>query len=320
MFLLGQKIGKYEVRRHIGRGTFGAVYLVQDALVGALRAIKIPHDQSAEGREALLEECRILARLDHPNIVRLLTCDEHEGNLFVAMEWVDGSSLSRRIGLEGPLPTALALGIVIQVCAGLGHAHEQEVLHGDLNSANVLLSGETAKISDFGLARGVTVAEEDPGPIGNPLYMAPEQLAGRACLGSDIYSAGVVLFEALTGGFPYEDPNPERLRERILEGGETSARKRNPRVPEDVDAVVARALAPAVSERYAAIEELGSDLKALLSMGADASDWATVRGRIRSGDPVRPQPCWRCRRPLHPFAPACAHCGAARHGAATGVR
>ncbi len=311
MFLLGQQIGKYEVRRHLGKGTFGSVYLVRDVMLGAPRAIKVPHDQSAEGREALLQESRLLARLDHANVVRLLNCDEHEGVLFVVMEWVDGASLSRRIGVEGPLPLRSVIGIGIQVVAGIGHAHEQEVLHGDLNSGNVLLSGDTAKISDFGLARTLTVAEEVSGPIGNPLYMAPELLAGKACLASDIYSAGIVLYEALTAGFPYEDADPDRLRQRIVEGGEASPRKRNPRVPDDLDGVVTRALAPELSDRYGSIDELRSDLEMLSGMGTDTSDWATVQGRIRSAAPQRPRLCWRCRRPLHPSAPACAHCSAA---------
>ncbi len=311
MFLLGQQIGKYEVRRHLGKGTFGSVYLVRDVMLGAPRAIKVPHDQSAEGREALLEESRLLTRLEHANIVRLLSCDEHEGVLFVVMEWVDGASLARRIGVEGPLPLRSVIGIGIQIAAGLGHAHQQEVLHGDLNSGNVLLSGDTAKICDFGLARTLTIAEEVSGAMGNPLYMAPEQLAGRACLSSDIYSTGIVLYEALTAGFPYEDADPNRQRERILEGGEASPRKRNPRVPEDLDRVVVRALAPETADRYQDILELRSDLEMLSEVGADASDWATVQGRIRSAAPQRPRLCWRCQRPLHPAAPVCAHCGGA---------
>ncbi len=310
MFLLGQQIGKYEVRRHLGKGTFGSVYLVRDLMLGAPRAIKVPHDQTPEGREALLEESRLLARLDHQNIVRLLSCDEHEGILFVVMEWVDGPALSRRVGVEGPLALGSAIRIGIQIAAGIGHAHEQEVLHGDLNSGNVLLSGETAKISDFGLARTLTVAESDPAPIGNPLYMAPEQLAGEACLASDIYSTGVVLYEALTGGFPYEDAHPERQRQRILEGGTPSPRERNPRIPEELDRVVVRALAPDLADRYSAIGDLRSDLEMLVNVGAEASDWATVQGRIRIVSTDRPSLCWRCRRPLHPSTSACAHCGA----------
>lgn len=310
MFLLGQRIGNYEVQRNIGRGTFGVVYLVRDVLLDRLRAVKVPHDQSAVGREALLEESRLLAALDHPNIVRLIACDEQEETLFVVMEWVDGAPLSRRMEAEGALAPSVAIRIGRQVLAGLAHAHRRRLLHGDLSADNILLSGESAKISDFGMARTVQVAEHDARRLGNPYYLPPEQFRGEAVFASDLYSVGVVFYQMLTGQLPYRDPDPKRQQALVEAGGNEHPRRQRAAVSKELDAVVAKALAPQVSDRYASAEEFLSDLGELAAFGPGAEELAAVRARVRQGQPRRRRSCWNCGRFRHPDALRCAHCGA----------
>lgn len=309
MFLLGQRIGNYEIQKNIGRGTFGAVYLVRDVFLDQLRAIKVPHDQSPTGREAILRESRLLAALEHPNIVRLIACDQHEDTLFVVMEWVEGDSLARRLEDRAPLSPSASIGIARQVLAGLSHAHDRKLLHGDISADNILLSAETAKITDFGMARTVHVAEHGAREVGNPYYLAPEQFRAEAVFASDVYSVGVVLYQMLTGVLPYRDPDPERQRALVEAGGNEHPRRRNSVVSEDLDAVVAKALAPRVSERYATAESVLSDLRELASFGPEPEERHAVLNRIRDAG-RRPRSCWNCGRPRHPDAFQCAHCGA----------
>ena len=309
MFLLGQRIGNYEIQKNIGRGTFGAVYLVRDVFLDQLRAIKIPHDQSAAGREAILRESRLLAALEHPNIVRLIACNEHEETLFVVMEWVEGTSLARRLEDEASLSPTVSMRIARQVLAGLAHAHDRKLLHGDISADNILLSGDAAKISDFGMARTVHVAEHDARQIGNPYYLAPEQFHAEAVFASDVYAVGVVLYQMLTGTLPYQDPDPERQRTLVEAGGNEHPKKHNPAVSKDLDAVVAKALAPQVSGRYASAESVLSDLRELASFGPMPEERDAVLSRIREAE-RRPRDCWNCGRPRHPDASECAHCGA----------
>lgn len=309
MFLLGQRIGNYEIQKSIGRGTFGAVYRVRDVFLEQPRAIKVPHDQSAAGREAILRESRLLAALEHPNIVRLIACDEHEETLFVVMEWVEGSSLARRLEDEAPLSPLVSARITRQVLAGIAHAHDRNLLHGDISADNILLSGELTKITDFGMARTVHVAEHGARQLGNPYYLAPEQFQAEAVFASDVYAVGVVLYQMLTGALPYQDPDPERQRALVEAGGNEHPRRHSPSVSRDLDAVVAKALAPRVSKRYATAEDMLSDLRDLASFGPPPEERDAVMSRIRKGE-QRSRHCWNCGRPRHPDAAVCAHCGA----------
>jgi serine/threonine-protein kinase len=308
VFLLGQRIGNYEIQKNIGRGTFGAVYLVRDVFLEQLRAVKVPHDQSAAGREAILRESRLLATLEHPNIVRLIACNEHEDALFVVMEWVEGTSLARRLEGNAPLSSPVSMQIARQVLAGLAHAHDRNLLHGDISADNILLSGKTAKITDFGMARTVHIAEHGAQRVGNPYYLAPEQFHAEAVFASDVYGVGVVLYQMLTGILPYQDADPERQRALVTAGGNEYPRRHNPAISEDLDAVVAKALAPQVSNRYATAESLLSDLRDLASFGPAPEERDAVLGRIREAE-RRPRNCWNCGRPRHPDAAQCAHCG-----------
>ncbi len=310
MLNLGSRLGNYEVLRNLGHGAFGTVYLVRDVLLDVRRAIKVPFDQSEAGREALLRESRVLVGLEHPNIVRLIVCDEQDDVLFVVMEWVEGSPLSRRIEAEAPFPALLAMRIAGQVLTALEHAHRLQLLHGDLSADNILLSDETAKLSDFGIARTINVAEHGSQHVGNPHYLAPEQFRGEAVFASDIYSMGVVLFEMLTRSLPYRDPDPKRQQALVEAGGNAHPRRHNATLSRELDAIVAKALDPMVSKRYTTAAGLLEDLRELSSFGPANEELEAVRTRVRATERRSSPPCWGCGRVRSPHALMCAFCGA----------
>src|SRR5512138_948535 len=262
MFFRGQTIGKYQILSSLGSGGFGAVYLAEDSWIHKKVAIKVPHRQNIDFGE-LLREPRLLASLNHPNIVSILTAEKQENVFFIVMEYVPGETLESIIGREGELELARALDFTCQICNALDHAHAQGVLHRDLRPANVLVSeAGMLKVADFGTSRFLEIAAHGTTVIGSPPYMAPEQFHGKAVFASDIYSLGVTMYQMLTGGLPYETPSPADLQK--LMRGELVAppRSRNSRIPKELNDIVMRAMAPAVGDRYQRAGELLDDLLA----------------------------------------------------------
>src|SRR5262245_109404 len=139
MFHRGQVVGKYRIVSPIGSGGFGAVFLAEDTWIGKKVALKVPHKQTAEFTE-LLHEPRLLASLDHPNLVSLLTTERQDDVFFLGMEFVPGENLERIIARDGALDPALALDYTCQICNAVDHAHRQNVLHRDLRPSNVLVT------------------------------------------------------------------------------------------------------------------------------------------------------------------------------------
>src|SRR5512143_2888356 len=256
MFFRGQTIGKYQIISSLGSGGFGAVYLAEDSWIHKKVAIKVPHRQNIDFGE-LLREPRLLASLNHPNIVSILTAEKQENVFFIVMEYVQGETLEAIIGREGELELARALDFTCQICNALDHAHSQGVLHRDLRPANVLVSeAGMLKVADFGTSRFLEIAAHGTTVIGSPPYMAPEQFHGKAVFASDVYSLGVTMYQMLTGTLPYETPAPGDI-DKLMTGELVSApRLRNPRIPRAVNDVILRAMAPELSVRYARASDL----------------------------------------------------------------
>src|SRR5438094_744989 len=148
----GQQLGKYEVLDSLGTGGFASVYLAKDSWINKLVALKIPHYQNHD-MEYLLKEPRLLARLNHPNIVSIHAAEKAGDLFFIVMEYVEGESLEAMLDREKILPNQLACRYVMQVCEALQHAHSQQVLHRDLRPANILVSRTgVLKVGDFGVA------------------------------------------------------------------------------------------------------------------------------------------------------------------------
>ena len=214
METLPTRIGKFEILGLIGRGAMGTVYKARDPNIGRLVALKrislseyLPDDQKAEFKERFFVEARAAGGLKHPNIVTIHDVDEDGGVPFMAMEFVEGGSLSKLMKERGALPLEEASAIVRQVALGLAYAHERGVVHRDIKPDNILLDRNgRVVITDFGAAHINTSELTRTGEvIGTPHYMSPEQILGDPVDGrSDLFSLGVVFYLLLTGHRPFK--------------------------------------------------------------------------------------------------------------------
>jgi serine/threonine-protein kinase len=302
------------------------VYLAEDTWIDKRVALKVPHRQTLDFSE-LLREPRLLAALNHPNIVTVVTAEKQDGVFFIVMEYVPGETLEAIILRKGGLDLGLALDYTCQIANAVEHAHRQQVIHRDLRPANVFVTERgLLKVGDFGTSRFLEMASHGTTVIGSPPYMAPEQFDGRAVFASDLYSLGVTMYQMLTGHLPYEMPAPGDLDK--LRTGElvSSARLRNAAIPAAIDDVILRALRADVSSRYQRAEELLSDLLAFRRKADARPVHQTV---VPQRAPVTPQPvrraipatparppdvvanrfCWHCRKPLPSRAVKCPFCG-----------
>ncbi|MEZ4386979.1 MAG: serine/threonine-protein kinase [Candidatus Krumholzibacteriia bacterium] len=207
---------RYHILRRLGAGAMGEVYLAEDLTLDqqvALKFLSPALDHDEQRRQRFLQEVRLARQIAHPNVCRVYDVGEVDGQLFLSMEYVDGRDLASMLRSIGRLPQEKALDVSRQLCAGLAALHDRGVLHRDLKPANIMLDEDgRLRITDFGLA-GVTDRVE-AGDIrsGTPLYMAPEQLAGREVTQrSDIYALGLVLYEIFTGRKAYEADTLEQL-------------------------------------------------------------------------------------------------------------
>src|SRR3954454_22286 len=265
MFFRGQLVGKYKILQSIGSGGFGTVYLAEDTWIDKKVALKVPHKQALDFSE-LLREPRLLASLNHPNIVTILTAERQDNIFFIVMEFVPGETLETIIARDGPLDVARALDYPCQIANAVDHAHRHGVLHRDLRPSNVLVTDRgLLKVADFGTSRFLEIAAHGTTVIGSPPYMAPEQFQGKAVFASDLYSVGVTMYQMLTGVLPYDTPSPADL-DRLMTGELlTAPRLKNPKVPKAINDIVLKALAPDVHARYQRAGELLDDVLAARS-------------------------------------------------------
>ncbi len=324
MLFRGQTLGKYRIVSPIGSGGFGTVYLAEDTWIDKKVAIKVPHHQNLDFGE-LLKEPRLLASLNHPNIVSITTAEKQDNIFFIVMEYVPGETLENILGRVGAMELPLALDYACQICNALDHAHRQGVIHRDLRPANVLVSDAgVVKVADFGTSRFLEIAAHGTTVIGSPPYMAPEQFQGKAVFASDIYSFGVTMYQMLTGVLPYEPPAPADMA-RLMSGELVSSpRLKNPSIPKSVSDIVLRALAPEVTARYQRADDLLEDLLATRpasrrpagtgARGESArrgfhEDAQSIHARVRAREAAQGRFCWNCRKPLHARSDRCPFCG-----------
>jgi serine/threonine-protein kinase len=209
--------GRFRIIGLIGRGGMGEVYRADDLKLDQPVALKfLPEDVAARPgwRERFYAEVRFARQVSHPNVCRVYDVDEIDGRLFLSMEYIDGEHLASLLTRIGHLPASKVLEIAHQLCAGLAAAHRKGVLHRDLKPSNVMIDGRgVARITDFGLAVSSDRAIGSPVLLGTPVYMAPEQFAGRAAsVQSDIYALGLVLYELVTGRTPFKARTVDDLR------------------------------------------------------------------------------------------------------------
>jgi serine/threonine protein kinase/tetratricopeptide (TPR) repeat protein len=255
--------GHYEIEREIGQGAYATVYVARDLKHERKVAIKVLHaDPTSEtGELRFIREIRLLARLQHPNILPLHDSGHVEALLYYVMPYVSGETLRDRIDREKQLPSEAACNIARDVADALAYAHGQGIIHRDIKPENILLSAGHPILADFGIARVIDLAgvrqvtRTGMGSPGTPAYMSPEQLMGDKELDgrSDTYSLGCVLFEMLTGRPPFS--GKEGFVKRFTEPPPLASTIRRD-VPGWIDDVVATALARRPEDRYQTAQEL----------------------------------------------------------------
>jgi serine/threonine protein kinase len=322
MFFRSQIIGKYKILSTIGSGGFGTVYLAEDTWIDKKVALKVPHKQGVDFGE-LLREPRLLASLNHPNIVTIMTAEKQENIFFIVMEFVPGETLETIIARDGALELSRALDYICQISNAVDHAHRHGVLHRDLRPSNVLVADNgMLKVADFGTSRFLEIAAHGTTVIGSPPYMAPEQFKGKAVFASDIYSLGVTMYQMLTGVLPYATPSPADL-ERLMKGDLLlSPRLKNPKIPKAINDIVLKAMAPEIHARYQRAGDLLDDVIAARgsapgrrtpSKGDTTSDETQdIQLRLKAREAPQPRFCWHCRKPLHARSDRCPFCGEAQ--------
>jgi len=316
MFLKGQTVGKYRILSPLGSGGFGSVFLAEDIWIHKKVAIKVPHKQNLDFTE-MLKEPRLLASMNHPNIVTVLTAEKQENVFFIVMEYVPGQTLEQIILREGPLDVSRALDFTCQICNAVDHAHRVGVLHRDLRPGNMLVSeAGMVKVTDFGTSRFLEIAAHGTTVIGSPPYMAPEQFYGKAVFASDVYSVGVTMYQMLTGELPYATPAPSDIQRLVRGELVTAPRLKNSRIPKAVNDIVLKALAADATQRYQRASDLLTDLLAgtAVSRRPAASppreaNVAEIQSRLRSRETRQPGFCWHCRKPLQARTARCPLCG-----------
>jgi eukaryotic-like serine/threonine-protein kinase len=274
--------GRYEIGREIGQGAFATVYLANDARHDRQVAIKVLNaDPSSDtGELRFVREIRMLARLQHPNILPLHDSGHVEALLYYLMPYVSGETLRARMSRERQVPIDAAIRISCEAADALSYAHREGIIHRDIKPENILLSGGHAIVADFGIARAIDVAgvqhltRTGMGGPGTPAYMSPEQLMGDRELDgrTDIYSLGSVLYEMLTGKPPFAGKDGFVKRFTEPPPRPSSVRKD---VPPWLDAVVLKTLARNPEERFGRAEDL---IRAL-------SDAAAIDPRHSTGEP-----------------------------------
>ncbi|HYU77917.1 MAG TPA: protein kinase [Vicinamibacterales bacterium] len=342
VFFRGQTIGKYRIVMPLGSGGFGTVYLAEDTWIDKKVALKVPHRQNLDFGE-LVREPRLLASLNHPNIVTVLTAEKQDNIFFIVMEYVPGETLEHIIDREGALDLSRALDYTCQICNAMDHAHRQGVIHRDLRPGNVLVTElGMAKVADFGTSRFLEIAAHGTTVIGSPPYMAPEQFQGKAVFASDIYSLGVTMYQMLTGSLPYDTPAPADL-DRLIKGELTvPPRAKNARIPKGINDIIMKALAADVSARYQRAADVLEDVLAArarpaltLPAGRRGKDYVAphvarrsrpapldlggaeqtandIQARLKARETPQARFCWHCRKPLHARTDTCPFCGEAQ--------
>ena len=271
-----QEYGDYVIESFLGKGSIGKVWLARHRRFGRRVALKTVHleqkfeDESdrEEFYKRLQREAELCGAMQHPNIVTLYDVG-YDGELvsYLATEYVDGESLLARLRRTRPLPLNEAISIAADLLRGLAYAHSKGIIHRDIKPANILLTAEgQAKIADFGVARPLhSSLTATRSLVGTPNYMSPEQVKTTPVSPrSDLFSAGVVMYEMLTGVKPFGSPDLSGILYNVVNHVPALATEVNTSVPEPLARIVARLMEKRPEDRYSGAEEALSDLDAIL--------------------------------------------------------
>jgi WD40 repeat protein len=275
------EIDGFEIRRPLGAGGHGSVWLAFDARLQREVAVKIPHLEfllTPGLRDRFISEAQAAARLDHPNLIPVYEAGEASGACYLISAYCDGPTLAAWLkDQKGPADPRIAAAIVAAVADGVRHAHARGILHRDIKPSNVLLSlnnegdiGFVPRLTDFGLAQVDELgnATRTGATAGTPAYMAPEQAEtkfGKVGPATDIYALGVVLYELLTGCTPFQGNTGLETLQSAMRDEPKSPRRIRPKLSRDLEAVCLKCLEKRPSDRYASAAELAADLRRYLA-------------------------------------------------------
>ncbi|KEO81951.1 Stk1 family PASTA domain-containing Ser/Thr kinase [Tumebacillus flagellatus] len=271
--MIGRKLGnRYEVFEQIGGGGMAVVYRALDTLLNRNVSIKVLRAQFSTDDDFVRRfrrEAQAAASLSHPNVVNIYDVGVENDEYYIVMEYVDGLTLKEIIQDRAPLPVPEAIDIAKQICAALGHAHENNIVHRDIKPHNILIGKDgRVKVTDFGIARAITsnTITQDGSVLGSVHYFSPEQARGGITdVKSDIYSLGVVLYEMVTGELPFSGETPISVALKHLQDHFVEPREINPSLPQSVENIILKSLAKDPLVRYQTSREMYRDLeKALL--------------------------------------------------------
>ncbi len=294
------KIGKYEIKRRLGRGAMGVVYEAYDPFVQRTVAIKVAHSpenlspqQQQKMREAFFAEVYSAGRMHHPSVVSVYDAGQEGGLNYIVMEFVDGVTLQEYVTGDRQLTPQQVVDVIYQCAKGLDYVHREGVIHRDIKPSNIMLSNNgEVKIMDFSIAHVDVGADGGENDIqGSPMYMPPEQISEekRLVAQSDIYSLGASMYALLAKRTPYKASNLNSLMYRISNIDPQPLQEINPEIPEHIVRIVEKAMDKIIYNRH-------------LSAAALAKDLSDSVGRLRDvGDRIDMQETWKTLRFLNFF-------------------
>lgn len=291
-----KSFGRYTIRRKLGQGAMGIVYLAKDLELQRLVALKVPiFGRSSEAAivERFQREIRAAAAIRHPNVCPIYDVGQFDGTLFMTMAFIEGRPLSCSLESQAKLPVPQAVSLVRKLALALHAAHQRGIVHRDLKPANIMIDqrGEPI-VMDFGLASrrdaSYALASDDGAIVGTPAYMSPEQVAGvDATTTSDLYALGVILYELVCGQVPFTgDLVP--LLHKISHEEPSPPSARNADVPQAIDRICLKALAKNPEDRFVSAEELARELTQFMIHGEATESVASPKDQVSA--PTRTKP------------------------------